>query len=133
VLPGTVRVEQEDWERPDRTRWVDALHRAVARCDAPPMLAHSVGCLAVVHHAARELEGGRAPRVAAALLVAPADVEKAEGLGPCASFGPIPLIRLPFPALLVASRTDPYLAMPRAHTLADAWEAGSSTWATRAT
>jgi predicted alpha/beta hydrolase family esterase len=38
--PGTMRVDQGDWERPDRDGWIDQLHQAIrAPCrpgsDAP--------------------------------------------------------------------------------------------------
>jgi predicted alpha/beta hydrolase family esterase len=56
-----------------------------------------------------------------ALLVAPSDIEapaytfKAEG------FAPIPLERLPFPTIVVASSNDVWVSLERARFFADAW------------
>jgi hypothetical protein len=38
------------------------------------------------------------------------------------AFAPIPTEPLPFPSILVASTTDPYLDLVRAQSLASAWE-----------
>jgi uncharacterized protein len=112
------RVEQDRWDRPVRDAWVARLVETVARCRRPVVLvAHSLGVIAVAHAAAslpREVRG--------AFLVAPADVEGA-GLPEAIdrSFAPIPRDPLPFPSLLVASRSDPYCAYARAEDLAFAW------------
>jgi uncharacterized protein len=52
--PDVTRVMQRDWDRPVCDEWVEALDRAVAQAAGPPILvAHSLGCLAVAHWAAR--------------------------------------------------------------------------------
>lgn len=116
-IPGARRVQQRDWDRPELIEWVAALDAEIAAAAAPPLLvAHSLGCLAVVHWAARH------PRpVAGALLVAPADAEAADALAPLRGFAPIPRAPLPFPSILVASDDDPFLAPGRARELAAAW------------
>ena len=60
-------------------------------------------------------------RVAGALLVAPPDAE-APG-SRFKAFAPISLAPLPFPAAVVASRTDPFMRFRRARVLAAAWGA----------
>ena len=111
------RVEQPDWDKPKLDVWTRVLTEAVAECARPVMLvAHSLGVVTVAH-AAASLSGVRG-----ALLVAPADVEQ-PGL-PAAidpAFAPIPTAPLPFPSLLVASRTDPYCSYARAEDLGYAW------------
>uniref|UniRef100_UPI0019D2D5C2 RBBP9/YdeN family alpha/beta hydrolase n=1 Tax=Pseudomonas viridiflava TaxID=33069 RepID=UPI0019D2D5C2 len=74
-LPNSQRVEQADWLNPDRDAWVAQLERAIAAHATPVILiAHSLGCITVVHWAASApVELLR--RVSGALLVAPADVE----------------------------------------------------------
>ncbi|PYO48193.1 MAG: alpha/beta hydrolase, partial [Candidatus Rokuibacteriota bacterium] len=71
-----------------------------AACAAPPVLvAHSLGCALVAH---RVTAGGGG--IKAALLVAPADVEVlAITVEAVHSFAPMPLVRLPFPSVVVAS------------------------------
>lgn len=112
------RVLQQSWEEPERDAWVDTLQRQVAACVEPPVLvAHSLGCAAVVHLARRF-----GSRVRAALLVAPCDVDVPQPLPESIrAFSPLPLERLPFPSTLVASTSDPYLELHRARALARAW------------
>jgi hypothetical protein len=92
----------------------------VRAADQPPVLvAHSLAC-ALVAHAAPRLAGA----VRAALLVAPADVDDPTCTPPeTRGFAPMPLRPLPFPATVVASRTDRYVALHRARRFAEAWGA----------
>jgi predicted alpha/beta hydrolase family esterase len=60
--------------------------------------------------------------VRGALLVSLPDVEEAPDLPEAVrTFAPVPRDPLPFPSLLVASRTDPYCAYDRADDFAHAW------------
>jgi len=118
--PGWTRVEQADWDHPDPAEWIATLDRAVKAAAAAPLLvAHSLGALAVAAWAAARPDA----RVAGALLVAPADVERADAPAELRPFAPVPMERLPFPSILVASRDDPHLAWSRAEALAAAWGA----------
>lgn len=111
------RVEQRDWDTPDLDDWVRTLDAAIAAQPAPVVLAaHSLGCIAVAHWAARF-----ARPVAGALLVAPADVERADTPGPIRCFAPVPLRPLPFRSILVASDNDEYLSIERAKDFARCW------------
>ena len=118
---GYTRVEQDDWERPDLDAWKRGLRDAMAGVAGPVVLvAHSLACALVAHVAG----DGLAARVAGALLVAPADVEEIVHLLPeIASFVPMPLARLPFPAIVVTSATDPYVEPARARAFAEGWGA----------
>lgn len=116
--PRRRRVLQQSWDEPWRAAWTEALDRQLAACQEPAVLvAHSLGCAAVVH-----LPPHAAARVRAALLVAPCDVDFAQPLLPSVrDFAPLPLERLPFPSLVVASTNDPYLELRRARRLAANW------------
>jgi predicted alpha/beta hydrolase family esterase len=106
--PDWQRVQQDDWDRPQRAAWVSTLESAVSQVSAPPVLvAHSLGALLVAIWAAER----PTPNVAGALLVAPPDLERADTVPELASFRPTPMDRLPFPSILVASRSDPYLGL----------------------
>ncbi len=116
-----VRVEQSDWQAPNRDAWCARLDELV-KSDARPtiLVAHSLACALVAHWASRSFD----PSVQAALLVAPADVECAQHTPDCVrSFAPLPRARLPFPSILVASQNDPYADIARARELADQWGA----------
>ena len=116
-MPEASRVEMPDWDHPEPEGWIAALDVAVAACaEAPILVGHSLGCIALVHWALRQ-----AAPIHGALLAAPADVERPGGLEALRSFGPIPQRSLPFPAILAASANDVFMTHDRAVTLARAW------------
>ncbi len=120
-LPNARRVEQDDWTYPDCRRWQQALEQQVLASPSPVIvIAHSLGCLTLVHWAARA--GTTAlKRLRGALLVAPADVERADCPPPLQNFAPIPRMRLPFPSLLIGSDNDPAASPGKALELAGYW------------
>lgn len=119
-FPEWRRVQQRNWTEPAREDWIAALDAAVAEGGRPVLLvAHSLGCITAAHWAARHGRG----RIRAALLVAPADVERASVAAPLRGFAPLPRTPLPFPALVVASDDDPACSAARARVLARDWGA----------
>lgn len=106
--PACRRVHQRDWDRPDRLEWVQGIQDAVAEEDALVVLvAHSLGCLAVMHWAEEFPKEAR--KVAGALLVAPPDLDSMpEAKSQLITFTPAPRRALPFPSILVGSENDPY-------------------------
>jgi uncharacterized protein len=118
-LSSARRVEQDDWDSPLRDAWVSRLVNTVEGCRRPVVLvAHSLGVITVAHAAPL------LPRaiVRGAFLVAPPDTEDPRlVLAIERSFAPVPRDPLPFPSLLVASRSDPYCAFGRAEDFAYAW------------
>jgi len=112
------RVVQDDWLQPRLDDWLATLDRYIRDCPSPPVLAaHSLSCSLVAHWA----KSARGP-VKGALLVAPADVDSpAHTPDDVRSFSPIPLVRLPFPSIVVASTDDPFVVLARAAALAHAW------------
>ncbi|NVB84659.1 MAG: alpha/beta hydrolase [Kofleriaceae bacterium] len=114
-LAGATRVEMPDWLEPRREGWIAALDAAIASCREPPILvAHSLGCIAIAHWAAR-----RRRTIRGALLVAPADVDRSTAV--LAEFAPVPRHTLPFPSRVVASDDDPYATLERSRELARDW------------
>lgn len=98
--PAFSRVEQHDWDKPDREDWIAAPDRAIATQAPPPLLvAHSLSCALVAHWAARHkrpLHG--------AMLVAPADVDAGTRTPPeVRGFAPMPLMPIPGRTIVVAS------------------------------
>src|SRR5207302_1473233 len=92
-FPGARRIMQADWKKPNRATWVE---RLVADIEANPdgvLVAHSLGCALVAHAAAEHPDLA----IAAALLVAPADVESPRHTPEhLRGFAPIPRVSLPF-------------------------------------
>ena len=118
---GYTRVEQHDWTKPLRGDWIARLEEMLLQCDEPAVLvAHSLGCILTAAWAAHSQN---THRVKAALLVAPGDVERPEVREMLPSWSPIELQALPFPSVLLGSRTDPYCEFERARLFAYAWNA----------
>lgn len=111
-------VQQQNWDEPDRADWTQGVVGAAQKARLPVFLVgHSLGVLAIVH-AARHLAGGK---VIGAFLVAPPDPERPTVPDAVRSFAPVPTDPLPFPSLLITSRTDTYCAFAQAEDFALAW------------
>ncbi|WP_211462011.1 RBBP9/YdeN family alpha/beta hydrolase [Collimonas silvisoli] len=116
--PEWHRLQVDNWDHVVRDDWVSAIEREVVSLGKDTVLvAHSLGCLAVVHWAAQH-----APRIRGALLVAVPD-PAGPAFPATAAFGfsPLPLTRLPFPTTIVASSDDPYGSIAYSRSYADAW------------
>jgi len=120
-LHGHLRVDQHDWMRPRRGDWIARLEEVLIDGEGDAVLvAHSLGCLLVAAWAAHSRHTAR---VRGALLVAPGDAEQEALRTVLPSWSPIVRERLPFPAVLVGSRNDPYCSFTQAQALANAWGA----------
>jgi predicted alpha/beta hydrolase family esterase len=119
--PEYRRAEMGNWQNVDRSDWVRAVERTLAEVAGEAVLvAHSLGCLAVVWWAIQKRNP--AGQVRGALLVAPPNLDSSGCLLPAlASFAPAPSARLPFPSLLIASENDPYASFAEAGAMAQAW------------
>lgn len=117
-LSTSRRVEQDDWEKPDRHAWSARLAEAVNATTRPVVLvAHALGIPTLVNAVPRFTADVRG-----ALLVAPPDLGN-EPLEPgeLKTFGPYPRDPLPFPSILIGSQNDPFCSLAVAEDLAAAW------------
>jgi uncharacterized protein len=112
------RIEQQDWNTPVCADWVEAIQQALSGYDPATvvLVAHSLGCIAVAHWA-----NAYPTPIKGAMLVAPSDIEAPAYDFGAAGFAPIPLNRLPFPSMVVASTTDVWVTLGRARFFAEAW------------
>lgn len=118
---GYARVEQHDWMRPLRGDWTVQLEEAVLASPGPVVLvAHSLGCALASWWAAHSRH---ARRVRGALLVAPPELGRDDLRQQLPGWAPYARERLPFPAVVVASRDDPCCSFEKAQSLADSWGA----------
>lgn len=112
-IPGTLRVIQSDFSKPDLAAWAQRIRRDITRTPGRLVLVgHSFGALA-----AAQASADHSNRIAGALLVAPADPDR---------FGVadrLPQNALPFPAVVVGSTNDPWMSLDRAAYWADTWGA----------
>jgi len=117
LLPHAVRIEQRDWENPSPAEWISTLSAEVDHARSPVLLiAHSLGCLI-----SAALPVPLRVKVAGALLVAPADVERPDAPDCLRGFAPIARQPLPFQSVVVASDNDPYCRLERARGFAQDW------------
>ena len=116
--PAWKRVPHRDWNNPDCEEWVAELDAAIAASEGPPLLvAHSLSCVLVAQWA----RSGSSLKIAGAFLVAPSDVDAPSYPVEATGFGPMPLEKLPFPSIVVASSNDEYVSLERARQFAQAW------------
>jgi uncharacterized protein len=118
---GVERVELGGWSQPNRNQWITKLEWAIARASGPVVLvAHSLSCHLVAWWAS--LVGEAASRsVVGAMLVAPPDLDRLDIDPRLAAFAPSPRAVLPFPAVVVASRNDPFASFQRQREMAGNW------------
>ena len=119
----TRRVLQDEWERPRREDWTSRIRAELRALGEPAVLAaHSLGCCTMAH-LARDATPAELAKVHGALLVAPSDVEAPSYPAGTEGFSPMPLARLPFPAIVVGSSNDEYVSESRARFFAQQWGA----------
>lgn len=117
ATPDFVRIEQRDWNNPVCAEWTAVLESTVQHLGpSVVVVAHSLGCLAVAHWAAR----AHAP-IRAALLVAVPDPDGAAFPVEASGFSPLPRTPFSFPSIVVASSDDPYGSPGHAAACAAVW------------
>jgi len=114
-LPTARLVAQADWNRPELEAWRNRIVEETKRAARPAILvAHSLGALAVAH--AAPLLGEKAK---GAFLVAPPSAKILAGLDMVdPAFAAQKIERLPFPAIVIASRDDPFAPYDESEALA---------------
>lgn len=114
--PRALMVDLTDPARPSPAVWEAELASMILQHPDCVLVGHSLGAVLV----ARILTKWPQLKVRAALLVAPAETAGSDRIG---HFGPIPERSLGVPAMVVASRNDPWMRFTRARGLALEWEA----------
>jgi predicted alpha/beta hydrolase family esterase len=112
-----MRIQQREWDNPVCKDWLEVLENTLSRLTPDVVLvAHSLAC-ALVPHWAKDTK----QKVRGALLVAPPDPDGPAFPTAAVGFSPLPLNKLPFPSLVVASKNDPYASIEFAESAATAW------------
>lgn len=116
---NSVKLIQDDWDEPKLDHWVEKLNNTILKLDCPIILvAHSLAVSLILQWASRYNNSN----VKGALLVAPADVDSpAHTPDAVRGFGLMPISRLPFPSIVVASDNDPFVSINRAKNFAEHW------------
>lgn len=113
-----IRINQKSWDEPDCEDWIQNIEKAISAYEPSDvvLIAHSMGCTAVAQWAKRFPQ-----TIKGALLVAPSDIENPVYTFSMTGFTPIPLEKLPFKSIMVASSNDVWVSEERAKFFADAW------------
>jgi uncharacterized protein len=113
-----IRIDQKSWDEPNCEDWIQNIENAISGLEPLEvvLIAHSLGCTAVAQWAKRFSK-----TIKGALLVAPSDIENPVYTFPMTGFTPIPLEKLPFKSIVVASSNDIWVSQERAHFFANAW------------
>lgn len=116
---NSIRLVQDNWDEPIREQWLERLNEEISKLEKPTILvAHSLAVSLVLHWAKENSN----PNIVGALLVAPADVDSPQHTPDIIrNFSPMPIYKLPFPSILVASENDPYASFERKQYFATQW------------
>jgi uncharacterized protein len=112
------RIQQEDWDSPKCEDWVETIEKELNGYDLSEvvLIGHSLGCSTIAHWAAKHKK-----QIKGALLVAPSDLEAPQYTFPASGFAPIPLKKMNFRTIVVASADDIWVSIERAEFFAESW------------
>lgn len=112
------RIGQKNWDAPVCADWVAAINDHVHQHDPKNVIlvGHSSACTAIAYWALKYKVG-----IKGALLVAPSDTEAGSYPQGTTGFKPMPLFKLHFPSIVVASTNDQYVTPDRATLFAGFW------------
>lgn len=100
-------VEDQDFSKPRKKRWLDNLARAIAGAeDSVFLIAHSLACHQVAHFV--QSQNPLLEKITGALLVAPPDPSRPIFPQEALDFCPMAKTPFPFESLVIASENDPY-------------------------
>jgi predicted alpha/beta hydrolase family esterase len=112
------RINQQEWDAPICTDWVTSIDNAISSYDLSTvvLIAHSLGCPTIAHWATQYNK-----KIKGALLVAPSDIEAQNYTFPAKGFAPVPINKINFKTIVVASTNDIWVTADRAKFFADSW------------
>lgn len=112
------RIEQREWDSPTCAEWIETIDKKVSAFDPSTvvLIGHSLGCSAIAHWATKYKR-----KIKGALLVAPSDLEAPQYNFPAKGFAPIPLNKIDFTTIVVASADDIWVSLERARFFANNW------------
>ncbi len=117
-LINVQRIQQKEWDAPDCAGWIKGMNDALEGYELSNvvLIGHSLGCATIAHWATQTNK-----IIKGALLVAPSDIESPVYEFPATGFTPIPLQKLPFKTIVVASNDDVWVTPARAAYFAQSW------------
>lgn len=118
ILPNAERVQHNSWDFPIAKVWIEAVDKTMEKYDPSTVvfITHSLGGITLLlwlQQTGKTIKG--------AFIVAPPDVENLDNKLPIPGFYPLPLEKLSFPSILVASTNDTWCKVERARFFAEKW------------
>ena len=112
------RIIQQEWDAPVCNDWVTTIDKSASDYDPATviLIGHSLGCTTIAHWANQYKK-----KIKGALLVAPSDVEAQQYTFPAKGFSPIPIEKINFKTIVVASENDQWVSLERAKYFAENW------------
>lgn len=116
--PEIKRVHQREWDIPVCDEWIDVIDAEVNKHPLKQviLIGHSLACATISFWAQKYNR-----KIKGALIVAPSDTEAPTYPKGTTGFAPVPLNKLPFPSIVVASTNDYYITIERATHFANSW------------
>lgn len=113
------KVNQKDWDKPVLSDWMHSLGTSINAIDGKIIIvAHSLAASLITHWSATN----KNYKIAGALIVGPADVDSPSHTPEeIRNFSPIPLLKLEYPSIVVASSNDPFVSVEKAIFFAEKW------------
>lgn len=113
-----MRVNQFEWDKPASKDWIETIDGTLAGYDLADviLIGHSLGCTAIANWA-KEYQ----KKIKGALLVAPSDLEAPRYTFDTVGFDHVPLDKLHFKSIVVASSNDEWVPLERARFFAENW------------
>jgi uncharacterized protein len=115
------RINQQEWDAPDCNDWISTIDNAITGYDPATviLIGHSLGCTTIAHWTTQYNK-----KIKGALLVAPSDIENPVYTFPATGFSPIPINKINFKIIVVASADDQWVSLDRAKYFAANWGSG---------
>lgn len=129
TIENSYWVEQKHWHTPNCSDWVEALDRLLETLDGPILLVtHSLGGSTLIEWNKKVEENEKAnegkkhhANIIGAFMVAVPDVLCDYFPAVITGYQDLPLEKLPFPSMYVASTDDSYASIERAEYFAKCW------------
>ena len=113
---GFTRIEHKEWETPACSDWLQNIDTTVTQylLEDIILIGHSLAWCTIVRWAEKYQR-----IIKGALLAGPGDVDAPSYPPGTRGFAPMPIYRLPFPSIVIASSNDEYVTMERANYFAN--------------
>ena len=113
-----IRINQQEWDLPASKDWIETIDRAIADYNLANviLIGHSLGCIAIANWAKQYQK-----KIKGALLVALSDLEAPRYNFSTVGFDHVPLDKINFRTIVVASSNDEWVTLERAEFFAENW------------